>query len=471
MILRRTLRSRRRTRQARPRPLRVEVFERRRLLAGDWLTDEWASSARDSHALSLSGNAEGEFVAGPWTNPVNRFDVDNDGLVSTAEALRVFGARANPTIVGQECVDASLANEVSFCVLPTPKPAGLSFVDVSGDGLITDDDGQQIGAFLSGAAAEIYVSPQPNRFQLSTTEAGGTAFFSISLIPAPTADVTISVSSSNTAEGTVSTDSLTFTPSQTIHQVTVTGVADGAADGDQAYAIQFGTAISTDVVYDGMETEDLPVTNIDSSPTSSLDFGDLPNSYGTTLASDGPRHTTGLLLLGSAVDDESDGAPSVMADGDGSDEDGVTQIADLVASSISASTGSFAVVSSLAGKLDAWIDFDGNGSFEHPTEHINAGTSLDMVAGSNVVPVHVPSGLSAGQVATRFRLSSSGGLSPTGTASDGEVEDYFFALLDGSASNDVVITPRNGNTTLTVDGNDVVATTNAIEFFRAQEVR
>ena len=46
---------------------------------------------------------------------------------------------------------------------------------------------------------------------LVTTEAGGTATFTVVLITQPTANVTIGLSSSDTTEGTVSPASLTFT--------------------------------------------------------------------------------------------------------------------------------------------------------------------------------------------------------------------------------------------------------------------
>ena len=63
---------------------------------------------------------------------------------------------------------------------------------------------------------------------LTTTEAGGTTTFAVVLNTHPTADVTIGVSSSNLAEGTVAPTSLLFTPVnwQTPQTVTVTGVDD-----------------------------------------------------------------------------------------------------------------------------------------------------------------------------------------------------------------------------------------------------
>ena len=56
----------------------------------------------------------------------------------------------------------------------------------------------------------------------SRREAGGTATFTVVLNTQPTADVTIALSSSDTTEGTVSPDGLTFTSAQLEH----------AADGD-----------------------------------------------------------------------------------------------------------------------------------------------------------------------------------------------------------------------------------------------
>ncbi|HEX6833564.1 MAG TPA: GEVED domain-containing protein, partial [Rudaea sp.] len=84
------------------------------------------------------------------------------------------------------------------------------------------------------------------------------------------------------------------------------------------------------------------------------------------------------------------------------------------------------VVASAAGKLDAWIDFDHNGTFD-AGEKIFASTAL--TAGSNALTFAVPCGAVGGQTYARFRLSSAGGLGPAGIASDGEVEDYAIAVI------------------------------------------
>ena len=72
---------------------------------------------------------------------------------------------------------------------------------------------------------------------LQTDTNGGTASFAITLNSKPTADVTIPLASSDTNQGTVSASSLTFTPANwnVAQSVTVTGVNDHIADGNQGY--------------------------------------------------------------------------------------------------------------------------------------------------------------------------------------------------------------------------------------------
>jgi alpha-tubulin suppressor-like RCC1 family protein len=100
---------------------------------------------------------------------------------------------------------------------------------------------------------------------LITTEAGGTATFTVTLVTQLTDDVTITLSSSDTTEGTVSPTSLTFTPANWSdpQRVTVTGVDDSVTDGDQTYKIITAPAVSTDVTYNGLDSADVVVTNTD----------------------------------------------------------------------------------------------------------------------------------------------------------------------------------------------------------------
>ncbi|MEI6697087.1 MAG: Calx-beta domain-containing protein, partial [Bacteroidota bacterium] len=124
--------------------------------------------------------------------------------------------------------------------------------------------------------AGITVSPQSG---LNTSEAGGTAAFTVVLNSQPTANVSIAVSSNDLTEGTVAVSSLVFTTANwsTPQTVTITGVNDLIADGNIAYTIVLATAVSTDANYNGINPSDVSVTNNDNdivgitvNPTSGL---------------------------------------------------------------------------------------------------------------------------------------------------------------------------------------------------------
>ncbi|MFC1670271.1 hypothetical protein ACFL20_07740, partial [Spirochaetota bacterium] len=98
-----------------------------------------------------------------------------------------------------------------------------------------------------------------------TTEGNATATFTVVLNSAPTADVTIGISSSDTGEGTVSTSSMTFTSANwsSPQTVTVTGVDDAVVDGNQPYFILTAAATSSDTDYNGLDASNVSVTNLD----------------------------------------------------------------------------------------------------------------------------------------------------------------------------------------------------------------
>jgi hypothetical protein len=158
------------------------------------------------------------------------------------------------------------------------------------------------------------------------------------------------------------------------------------------------------------------------------DYGDAPASYGTLRIDDGARHTAASgLILGSLLDVELNGQPSVNGLGDDNDglvddDDGV-QIPGTLIARVGAA---ISVEASAPGKLDAWIDFNGNGQFDVSEKIFD---SIDVVAGNNDLQIVVPANAVAGNTFARFRLSSAGGLGPTGLAADGEVEDYPLSIL------------------------------------------
>jgi hypothetical protein len=129
--------------------------------------------------------------------------------------------------------------------------------------------------------------------------------------------------------------------------------------------------------------------------------------------------------LGATVDHDRDGQPTPLADGDGSDEDGITLLTHMLPGDL-ATIGVALASGSVSGKLDAWIDFDQNGSFD-AYEHLFDGVSID-VSGVQNLGFLVPEWATIGYTYARFRLSSTGGLAPNGLAYDGEVEDYRWLV-------------------------------------------
>src|SRR5947208_43566 len=98
-----------------------------------------------------------------------------------------------------------------------------------------------------------------------TSEAGGSATFTVVLNSQPTAYVVIPVVSIHATEGTVSASTLTFTAADwnAPQTVTVTGVDDQVQDGAIAYGAGRGTATSSDPIYAGTDPADVELTNPD----------------------------------------------------------------------------------------------------------------------------------------------------------------------------------------------------------------
>jgi Domain of unknown function (DUF4347)/Concanavalin A-like lectin/glucanases superfamily len=167
---------------------------------------------------------------------------------------------------------------------------------------LTSVDVAQLHAFTGPG---IIVTPASG---LVTTEAGGTAQFSVVLNDAPTANVNIPVSSSDTTEGTVSTTLLTFTTANwnVAQTVTVTGVNDALTDGLQAYTAVLGAATSTDANYSGRDAADVQLANSDDDITynqisvdTAADTADGDTSSLLSLAAN--RGADGLISLREAI--------------------------------------------------------------------------------------------------------------------------------------------------------------------------
>jgi hypothetical protein len=171
-------------------------------------------------------------------------------------------------------------------------------------------------------------------------------------------------------------------------------------------------------------------------PIYTLDYSDAPDSYGTDKTNSGGegvgashRLLPGGPILGNIVDADPDGSPDGCACTDDDwdmglmphdDEDGVV----FTSSLIPGQPATVQVSGTAGAKLDAWIDFDGNGIFDAGEQ---IATSFILSGGADVITFNVPAGAVSNTYA-RFRVSSAGGLSPTGLAPDGEVEDYVLTF-------------------------------------------
>jgi hypothetical protein len=239
------------------------------------------------------------------------------------------------------------------------------------------------------------------------------------------------------------------------------------------------------------DPDDVPRQEITRSGTISVrvlryqDLGDAPESYGTTAPDqnnpgpNGARHggshiNENPIRLGSTVGyGETNGQPTPGADGDdvngGDDEDGVTILTGLEGRDDRDLIRTLRIEAPAGGRLDAWIDFDRDGTFDE-NERVEFrnnrravrgedgtvgtestfeldGTSLVLHEGVNYVDVVIPADavdftdtivgedgrsqeVSRDVVSTyaRFRVSTQGHLNANGFAVDGEVEDYLVTI-------------------------------------------
>ncbi len=181
-------------------------------------------------------------------------------------------------------------------------------------------------------------------------------------------------------------------------------------------------------------------------PGVELDYGDAPDPvsstqgrYSTLKDNNGARHVVSAagLVLGSRIDSEIDGLPTPLGDGDTND-DGVTFTSSRNPTGLfnKLVTTDVTVTASGSGYVDAWIDFNADGDWSDPGEQIlNAALFAPGALTQTfaiTMPATAPAPLTITKSFARFRLSSVGGLDPTGLAVDGEVEDYVVTLVPGT---------------------------------------
>jgi uncharacterized repeat protein (TIGR01451 family) len=188
-----------------------------------------------------------------------------------------------------------------------------------------------------------------------------------------------------------------------------------------------------------------------------VDFGDAPDTgsgtgvgnYQTISSDNGPNHfIVSGIQMGANIDGDTGSLQNANADADNTngtlnDEDGVK----LGASSLQAQSLNQGASSTLdittqgSGKLNAWIDWNRDGDFLDLGEQI--ATDISPVSNAISLPMTVPSTALIGITYARFRYSSQAGLASTGSASDGEVEDYKITIT----ANADLVTTKTGPTT------------------------
>ncbi|WPL13076.1 hypothetical protein Thiosp_02864 [Thiorhodovibrio litoralis] len=313
---------------------------------------------------------------------------------------------------------------------------------------MADDDTAAGGAatpLTTGTCATAGEDEDGVRF-LDAMRRGGNA--NIEVTVADVADCTLNAWIDFNADGDftdaseqIATDQLLSASSVT----TLTVAVPADATLGPAYArfrcASIGGLAPTGAAPDG-EVEDYLV-NLSANPTSTdLDFGDAPDTYQTTDAADGPSHAlvSGTPYLGTCVDSDTgtqEGVTALADDEDasgtttgscataGDDEDGV----ELPTSLTRGSPSQIAVTVGASDDcyLNGWIDFNGDGRFSGAEEQI-VSDQLQGAGVRTVYPFTVPSNAVIGDSYARFRCSTRQGLGATGSAPDGEVEDYRITL-------------------------------------------
>ena len=160
-------------------------------------------------------------------------------------------ARTSPTVatltLAYDNVDISTEGTLSVTVLDSANLSGSGADLISNTVTITPD---------GPPAAGVTVDPT----SVTVPEASGTSTYTVVLDTVPTADVTIAVASDTDTAATVSSASLTFTPTNwdTAQTVTVTGVNDDVP-GDRTATVTHAST-STDTTYNSVSIDSVTVT-------------------------------------------------------------------------------------------------------------------------------------------------------------------------------------------------------------------
>lgn len=172
---------------------------------------------------------------------------------------------------------------------------------------------------------------------------------------------------------------------------------------------------------DGARCAVAPV--IDESIAATTDYGDAPDSYGTTLFSNGARHGISNIYLGNTITTEHNAKVYPKTDQD----DGITFLTPL----LSGSDSLIEVKVTGAGYLNIWGDWNRDGKFTSDEKLIS---DKYMDNATEVFLVNTPMSALNGFTWTRARFTSITSIVASGGVADGEVEDYRVLVTNAGNS-------------------------------------
>jgi len=277
-------------------------------VAGVEFEDVNANGVRDAGEAGVAG----------WTVYA---DLDNNGLLGASEPFAVTDAG------GRYRLEVNVGSG-SFLVVEQPQVAWSQTFDP--DATASEPTAAHpyyTLPFSDLNQRDIDFSNLPTNFVvttsgvLQTTENGFSATFTVVLTSKPASDVTISVNSSDSSEGTASTAQLIFTTDNwnQPQTVTVTGQPDATADGNVVYTIDLGPSTSLDLSYNSLPPQSVEVTNFDSAPVDKVGiFHSLTQRWTLDTFNDGvytAGQDTRYTLLG--------GGKTIVGDWDGDGYDDI----------------------------------------------------------------------------------------------------------------------------------------------------
>jgi hypothetical protein len=159
------------------------------------------------------------------------------------------------------------------------------------------------------------------------------------------------------------------------------------------------------------------------------DFGDY-SGFGSASSTVNSNMKIGVL-----IDAESSAVTNATATGDDNngvdDEDGVTLPQFLIRGQSASITVNVSNNRGGTSYLNAWIDYDRNGTLASGERIASNLTVANGTTNSNrVINFTVPSTASVGTTCVRVRLTSSGTSNSTGSVGSGEVEDHLITIID-----------------------------------------